>query len=1135
MPETEIKKQKLVSLVKETGRPREDIIEYLKKLGIEKVTVNSTIEADVVAKVYAHFKKDIDDQNQHLKKVVSFTEKNQGIVLQEAEEKKKKTEEERKKREEEQRIKKILEEEQKRKEEEKRNQEKQAFLEREKALKEKNEKEEKAKLEKFLEEQKAKEEKKRLRQEKLEKERKEKAEKDKVLGVRITEMPKRTEEQIAKDKEKAIALEKQQKAKKSKKETTKTGQEELFEDKSITETAPEKDITEKSVESELKVDKKPEEVKETKEQEIPKPGTEQKIISDKGTDDLLKKSEPVKHVDSDKSHATSEHKSAEEQGQVQKHHSDKQSKPHSDKQGKPHHDKQGKPHYDKQGKPHYDKSGKPHHDKSDRPPFDKSKPRFDKSGKPIFEKPKQRFDKSGKPIFEKPKQRFDKSGKPIFEKPKQRFDKSGKPRNEKVTIKDKKEEREKNNLKDFKPAPPVASGQKVVKIQNDFPNKKKKSKADFDFERKKKAKIAKEKARNISKEEIDDAIRETMAKMGEEAGASTRAIARKKKKKERLEQEKIQQDLDALRANVINVTEYLSTVDLANLMKIEASEIIKKCFLLGNMITINQRLDKDLIQIIADEFGFKIEFQKEYNEDSLEDETDDEGKLKLRPPVVTVMGHVDHGKTSLLDYIRKANVVAGEAGGITQHIGAYKVKVGNGKEIAFLDTPGHEAFTAMRARGGQAADIVVLVVAADDSVMPQTVEAINHALAANVPIVVAINKVDKPDSNSERIRQQLAEKNILVEEWGGNYQSVEISAKFGKNIETLLEKILLQAELLELKANPDRMTRGVVLEAKIDKGRGVSATVLVQKGTLKVGSNFVAGLYSGKVRAMFDERDKRIESAGPSTPVMVLGFDGMPQAGDVFIELESESMVREIALKRQQLKREQDFRQVKRTTLDDISKQIKEGIQVDLNIIIKADTDGSAEAISDSLMKLSTSEAKVNVIHNALGQITESDILLAEASGAIVIGFNVRPNLNARKLAEKNSIDIRLHNIIYKIIDEVKLALEGMLEPELKEEVTCTIEVRQVFKVPKIGNIAGCYVQDGKISRNTKVRLLREGFVIFEGGISSLKRIKDDVREVDQGYECGIGLENFNDIKPGDIIEGFKIVESKRTLVFENN
>ncbi len=626
-----------------------------------------------------------------------------------------------------------------------------------------------------------------------------------------------------------------------------------------------------------------------------------------------------------------------------------------------------------------------------------------------------------------------------------------------------------------------------------------------------------------------------MAKMGEDAGASTRAIARKKKKKERLEQEKIQQDIDALRANVINVTEYLSTVDLANLMKIEASEIIKKCFLLGNMITINQRLDKDLIQIIADEFGFRIEFQKEYNENSLEDEVDIVEALKPRPPVVTVMGHVDHGKTSLLDYVRKANVVAGEAGGITQHIGAYKVKVGNGKEIAFLDTPGHEAFTAMRARGGQAADIVVLVVAADDSVMPQTVEAINHALAANVPIVVAINKVDKPDSNSERIRQQLAEKNILVEEWGGNYQSVEISAKFGKNIETLLEKILLQAELLELKANPDRMTRGVVLEAKLDKGRGVSATVLVQKGTLKVGSNFVAGLYSGKVRAMFDERDKRIESAGPSTPVMVLGFDGMPQAGDVFIELESESMVREIALKRQQLKREQDFRQVKRTTLDDISKQIKEGIQVDLNIIIKADTDGSAEAISDSLMKLSTNEAKVNVIHNALGQITESDILLAEASGAIVIGFNVRPNLNARKLAEKNSIDIRLHNIIYKIIDEVKLALEGMLEPELKEEVTCTIEVRQVFKVPKIGNIAGCYVQDGKISRNTKVRLLREGFVIFEGGISSLKRIKDDVREVDQGYECGIGLENFNDIKPGDIIEGFKIVESKRTLVFENN
>ena len=1121
MPETEIKKQKLVSLVKETGRSKEDIIEFLHELGLEKITVNSTIEADMVAKVYERFKKDIENKQKHIRKVMKFTEQNTGVTFTEAVEKKKKDEEERLKREEDQRIKRTLEEERKRKEEEIKKQQEQAFKDREEALKAKIESDRKKKeeLDRILELQKAKEEKKRLKQEKLEKEKrekekKEKEEKEKVLGVRITELPKPTEEQKEKDRKKAKAIERQREEKKEKKEVEKASQEKLFEGKNeeIISKKPIKE--EKPAELPKDIDKKTEEVnieisdaKHIKETEIPKTEIKKDVTSEAQAESANKKSDTMKVHETGKVQHKGDYKPFDKHKQSSKQHSDKQGKSHQDKTGKPHYEKTGKPHFDKSGKPHFDKSGKPHHERTDRPPFDKSKPRFDKTGNPILDSKSKTFSKN----------------------------RPGKPRNEKITIKDKKEEREKNNLKDFSPSPPVAAGQKVVKIQNDFPNKRKKTKADFDFERKKKAKIAKEKARNISKEEIDDAIRETMAKMGEEAGASTRAIARKKKKKERLEQEKIQQDIDALRANVINVTEYLSTVDLANLMKIEASEIIKKCFLLGNMITINQRLDKDLIQIIADEFGFKIEFQKEYNENSLDDESDAEETLKPRPPVVTVMGHVDHGKTSLLDYIRKANVVAGEAGGITQHIGAYKVKVGNGKEIAFLDTPGHEAFTAMRARGGQAADIVVLVVAADDSVMPQTVEAINHALAANVPIVVAINKVDKPDSNSERIRQQLAEKNILVEEWGGNYQSVEISAKFGRNIDILLEKILLQAELLELKANPDRATRGVVLEAKLDKGRGVSATVLVQKGTLKVGSNFVAGLFSGKVRAMFDERDKRIESAGPSTPVMVSGFDGMPQAGDVFIELESESMVREIALKRQQLKREQDFRQVKRTTLDDISKQIKEGIQVDLNIIIKADTDGSAEAISDSLMKLSTNEAKVNVIHNALGQITESDILLAEASGAIVIGFNVRPNLNARKIAEKNSIDIRLHNIIYKIIDEVKLALEGMLEPELKEEVTCTIEVRQVFKVPKIGNIAGCYVQDGKISRNTKVRLLREGFVIFEGGISSLKRIKDDVREVGQGYECGIGLENFNDIKPGDIIEGFKIVETKRTLVFENN
>lgn len=667
-----------------------------------------------------------------------------------------------------------------------------------------------------------------------------------------------------------------------------------------------------------------------------------------------------------------------------------------------------------------------------------------------------------------------------------------------------------------------------------FKDKKDKDKKKFETEQERKKRVKLEKghrAKDATQKEIDEAIRDTFAKIDDDTGSSARSLARKRKKKERIEEEKKIQEMREATKHILKVNEYLSTAELANLMVIDPNEIIKTCFKLGIMVSINQRLEKDIIELIAGDFGYKIEFQKEYEEDILEEKPDTEEELVNRAPVVTVMGHVDHGKTSLLDYLRKANVVAGEAGGITQHIGAYKVTLDSGKEITFLDTPGHEAFTAMRARGGQAADIVVLVVAADDSVMPQTVEAINHARAANVPIVIAINKVDKPESNPERIKQQLADKEILVEEWGGKFQSVEISAKQGKNIDKLLEKILVEAEVLELKANPDREARGVVLEAKLDKGKGPIATVLVQKGTLKIGDTFVSGIYSGKVKAMFDVREHKIEQARPSAPVVVLGFDGVPQAGDTFIVLDSEKDTKAISLKRQQLKREQDFRQVKFVTLDDISKQIHDGKQVELKIILKADTDGSAEALADSLHKLTTSETKVLVIHKAVGAISESDILLAEASGAIVIGFSVRPNLNARKLAEKNKIDVRLYNIIYNLIDEVRHALEGMLAPDISEEITSTIEVRQVFKVPKIGNIAGCYVLDGKITRNNKVRLLRDGFVIFDGGISSLKRIKDDVREVEAGYECGIGLENFNDIKVSDIIEGYKIVETKRKLV----
>ncbi|HMQ78316.1 MAG TPA: translation initiation factor IF-2 [Ignavibacteria bacterium] len=656
--------------------------------------------------------------------------------------------------------------------------------------------------------------------------------------------------------------------------------------------------------------------------------------------------------------------------------------------------------------------------------------------------------------------------------------------------------------------------------------KSKKQKYQDGAEAKKKKKLADEEVTA----EIEEAIRETMAKMDESGSSTARQQLRKRKKKERLEQELKEAEETLARANIIQVTEYVSTSELAVLMSIEVSALIQKCFELGMMITINQRLDKDLITLLADEFGFKIEFQKEYEVDALADTIDDEGKLLPRPPVVTIMGHVDHGKTSLLDYIRKASVVAGEAGGITQHIGAYQVKLDDGRLISFLDTPGHEAFTAMRARGAQITDIVVLVVAADDSVMPQTIEAINHALAANVPIVVAINKIDKPGADPTKIKTQLSEKGVLVEEYGGKYQSVEISAKAGTNVDKLLEKILVEAEVLDLKANPDRNARGAIVEAKLDKGKGITATVLVQKGTLHTGDSFVAGNFNGRVKAMYDERGHKVAKALPATPVQVLGFDGMPQAGDVLVSMDSEREAKEIALKRQQLKREQDFRQVRFITLDDISKQIKEGKQVDLNVIIKGDVDGSVEALSDSLLKLGTSEVKVSIIHKAIGEITEYDVLLAAASSAIIVGFNVRPNLKARKLAESEKVDIRLHNIIYDVINEMKLALEGLLEPEKTEEILATVEVRETFKVPKIGTVAGCYVLDGKVVRNNKVRLLRDGFVVFDGHINALKRFKDDVREVEQGFECGISLENYNDIKVKDIIESYTIVETKRKL-----
>ncbi|MBK7866606.1 MAG: translation initiation factor IF-2 [Ignavibacteriales bacterium] len=643
---------------------------------------------------------------------------------------------------------------------------------------------------------------------------------------------------------------------------------------------------------------------------------------------------------------------------------------------------------------------------------------------------------------------------------------------------------------------------------------------------KKKAKVKK---LEIDQKEVLESIRKTMLNT-DESSISNRASMRKRKRRERLEAQELLDEQRRIDERKIRVNQFMSVSELANVMGVGVGEVISKCIALGLMVSINQRIELDTITLVADEFDYEVEVEDEYTNDLLEDIDDLDDELEARSPVVTIMGHVDHGKTSLLDYVRSSNVVAGESGGITQHIGAYKVLVNEDNYITFLDTPGHEAFTAMRARGAQVTDIVILIVAADDAVMPQTVEAISHAQAANVPIIVAINKIDKPGANIEKIKQQLADRNVLVEEWGGRYQCVEISAKKGLHIDDLLEKVLLEAEVLDLKANPHREARGVVIESQLDKGRGVTATVLIQKGTLKQGDIFVCGNQHGRVRAMFDERNKKMNEAPPSSPVLVLGFEGAPQAGDQFIVVDSERTAREIALKRQQLKRELDSKQVHHITLDEISRQIQIGGVSELPIIVKGDVDGSVEAVSDSLMKLSTEEVKVKVIHKGVGAISESDVLLANASNAIIIGFHVRPHMNARKLAETQKVDIRIYNIIYDAISEVRLALEGMLAPILSEEVTSSTEVRDTFKVPKIGTVAGCYVIEGKINRNDRIRVIRDGLVIFTGEISSLKRFKDDVKDVDTNYECGISVNNFNDLKVGDIIEGFKVVETKKKL-----
>lgn len=638
------------------------------------------------------------------------------------------------------------------------------------------------------------------------------------------------------------------------------------------------------------------------------------------------------------------------------------------------------------------------------------------------------------------------------------------------------------------------------------------------------------KAREVDQAEVDSAIKKTIASMSDFGPVTGRAAMRKKKRARREEEHIREQEQQEREKQTLQIYEYATVSELAGFMNVGVPAVIQSLIGLGVMASINQRLDMETIELVAAEFGFDVVQHEEFTEDLLVDEGDDEDSLEPRPPIVTIMGHVDHGKTKLLDFIRKTNVVAGESGGITQHIGAYTVTLENQRKITFLDTPGHEAFTAMRARGAQVTDIVVLVVAADDSVMPQTIEAISHAQAAKVPIVVAINKIDKPEANPERIKQQLADRNILVESWGGKYGCVELSAKEGLNVEELLERLVLEADILELRADPNREARGAVIESELDKGKGIIATVLVQKGTLLVGDTFVAGNEYGRVRALLDERGNRVDEATPATPVQVLGFNGSPQAGDAFVVVETERKAREIASTRQQIKRESDFRRVHRTTLDDISEQIKLGGVQDLPIVVKGDVDGSVEALSDSLLKLSNEEVRISVIHKNVGAISESDVLLASASNAIIIGFRVRPNLNARKLAETEDVDIRNYEIIYDAIEDVKSALEGMLRPDISEKVTSTVLVREVFKISKVGVIAGCYVQDGKIHRNSRVRLLRDGIVQFTGGIDSLKRFKDDVREVDSGFECGISLAGYNDIKVGDVIESFEEVEIKRSL-----
>ena len=635
--------------------------------------------------------------------------------------------------------------------------------------------------------------------------------------------------------------------------------------------------------------------------------------------------------------------------------------------------------------------------------------------------------------------------------------------------------------------------------------------------------------KEVSKEDIQKEIRATLARMS--GGKKSKSSKLRRQKRDAIQQRQDESNLQSqLEESILKLTEFVTVAELATMMDRSVNDIISACMTLGIMVSINQRLDSETITIIAEEFGYEVEFVSAEVEEAIVVEEDSEDDLVSRPPIVTVMGHVDHGKTSLLDFVRNANVIAGEAGGITQHIGAYAVELESGKQLTFLDTPGHEAFTAMRARGAQVTDLAIIVVAADDRVMPQTKEAINHAQAAEIPMIFAINKMDRETANPDRIKQELAEMNILVEDWGGKYQCQEISAKFGTNVEELLEKVLLEAEMLDLKANPDKRALGTVVESSLDKGRGYVTNVLVEAGTLRVGDAMLAGQHSGRVKAMFNERGQRVDEAGPATPVSVLGFDGAPNAGDKFNVFEDEKDARAIATKRQQLQREQGVRTQKTVTLEELGRRIEVGEFKELNLIIKGDVDGSIEALSDSLQKLTTEKVQVNIIHKAVGQISDSDVLLASASNAIIIGFQVRPSASARKLAEQEEIQIKLYSIIYKAIEEMRDAMEGLLSAKIEEKIVGSAEIRETFKISKVGTIAGCFVTEGKILRSSKVRVIRDGVVVYTGELGSLKRFKDDAKEVAKGFECGLNIERFNDIKVGDVVEAYEEVEVKQTL-----